>query len=48
MSVGEIIQCSDLQDAINRMDTLIKDGYDVELAFGQGKAELTILEVPEE
>lgn len=48
MSVGDTIQCSGLQDAINRMDALLNEGYDVELAFGQGKAELTILEVPEE
>ena len=47
MSVGDIIPCSDLQDAINRMDELLSDGYEVALVYGHGKAKLTILETPE-
>lgn len=48
MSVGDTIRCHDLEDALEHMDALMRDGYSVDLEYGQGKAVLIITEVPEE
>lgn len=47
MSVGDTIQCHDLDDAFEYMDALMKEGYAVELRYAHGQALLIILEVPE-
>ena len=47
MSVGDTIQCSDLDEAIRRREELITDGYSVDLEYTQEKTVLTIMEAPE-
>lgn len=48
MSVGDTIQCHDLDDAFEYMDALMRDGYGVDLNHGPNGTVLTIEEVPEE
>lgn len=48
MSVGEIIKCSGLDDAMIRREALMKAGYSVDLVYEQRQAVLIITEVPEE
>ena len=48
MSVGDTIQRNGLDEAIMEREKLMREGYDVDLEYGQGKAVLTITEVPEE
>ena len=47
MSDGDTIKCSGLEDAFERMDALIRDGYGVELNHGKNGTVLTIREVPD-
>ena len=37
MKAGDIIKCSSLDDAVERVDALIRDGYGVELNHGKGE-----------
>lgn len=48
MKAGDIIKCSSLDDAVERVDALIRDGYGVELNHGKNGTVLTIREVPED
>lgn len=47
MSAGDTIQCRDIQDAFNRMDVLIAEGYEVSLEHGPNRTVLTITDTPE-
>ena len=47
MSVGEIIKCSGLDDAMIRREALMNAGYSVDLVYEQRQAVLIITEVPE-
>lgn len=47
MSVGDMIQCNGLDDALTHMAALMNAGYKVDLEYTQSKAVLIITEVPE-
>lgn len=49
MSAGETIRCSDIADALEHMDALIRDGWDVDMEYRAGsKPVLTVKERAEE
>lgn len=49
MSVGDKIQCHDIDELIQKHDELCAEGYGVDFKYTQGEmAVLEITEVPEE
>lgn len=47
MRIGETIPCTCLVDAFQKMDDLIRQGYQVEFEYSRRKAVITIRGVPD-
>lgn len=43
MSAGDKIPCDTLDEALNRMDELMKDGWDVEFEYRKGCKAVLVL-----
>lgn len=47
MSIGDTIPCTCLVDAFQKMDDLIRQGYQLEFEYSRRKAVITIRGVPD-
>lgn len=43
MSIGDTIPCNTVDEALNRMDDLMKDGWDVEFEYKKGCKVILVL-----
>lgn len=48
MSIGDTIPCTCLVDAFQKMDDLIRKGYQLEFEYSRRKAVITITETPKD